>query len=58
MLNYELSNATFEPPNHAFIQNMALHMVDATSGNQVLLEHLMANFYSTHGNQAKVMVEL
>jgi len=58
MLDYELSNATFEPPNHAFIQNMALHIVDATSGNQVFLEYLMADFCSTHGNQAKVVVEL
>jgi hypothetical protein len=37
---------------------MALDMVDATSGNQVLLEHLMANFCFAHGNQAKVVVEL
>jgi hypothetical protein len=58
VLDYELLNATFEPPNHAFTRNMALDMVDATSGNQVLLEHLMANFCFAHGNQAKVVVEL
>jgi hypothetical protein len=50
MLGYELSNATFEPPNHAFIQNMALHIVDATSGNQVFLEHLMADFSYNMGH--------
>jgi hypothetical protein len=37
---------------------MALDMVDVASGNQVLLEHLMADFCHGQGNQAKVVVEL
>jgi hypothetical protein len=37
---------------------MALDMADTTSGNQVLLEHLMVDFCYAHGNQAKVVVEL
>jgi hypothetical protein len=37
---------------------MALDMVDAASGNQVLFEHLMADFHRAQGNQAKVVVEL
>jgi hypothetical protein len=36
---------------------MALDMVDATSGNQVLLEHLMAYFHHAQGNQTKVVAE-
>jgi hypothetical protein len=36
---------------------MALDMVDAVSGNQVFLEHLMADFHHVQGNQAKVVVE-
>ncbi len=56
MLDYELSNATFKPPNCVFTRNVALDMVDATSENQVLLEHLMANFCCAHGNQAEVVV--
>jgi very-short-patch-repair endonuclease len=37
---------------------MTLNMVDATSGNQVLLERLMVDFCCAHDNQAKVVVEL
>jgi hypothetical protein len=37
---------------------MALDMVDAISGNQVLLEHLMANFHCAQGIQAKVAAKL
>ncbi len=37
---------------------MALDMVDAVSGNQVFLEHLMADFHHAQGYQAKVVVEL
>jgi hypothetical protein len=40
------------------LRSMALDMVDATNGNQVLLEHLMANFHHAQGNQTKVVVEL
>jgi hypothetical protein len=58
ILDYELSNTTFEPPNHAFTRNMTLNMVDATSGNQVLFEHLTVDFCCAHDNQAKVVVVL
>jgi hypothetical protein len=37
---------------------MALDMVDVASGNQVLLEHLMADFCHAQGNQAKIVAEL
>jgi hypothetical protein len=37
---------------------MALDMVDATSGNQNLLEHLMADFRHAQGNQVKVVAKL
>jgi hypothetical protein len=37
---------------------MALHMVDATNGYQVLLEHLTTNFCCAQGNQTKDVVEL
>jgi hypothetical protein len=40
------------------LQSMALDMVDVTNGNEVLLEHLMANFHCAQGNQTKVVVEL
>jgi hypothetical protein len=39
-------------------QSMALDMVDAASGNQVFLEHLMANFCRAQGNQRKVVAKL
>jgi hypothetical protein len=39
-------------------RSMALDMVDAISGNQVLLEHLMANFHCAQGIQAKVAAKL
>jgi hypothetical protein len=58
MLNYELSNTTFEPPNHAFTRNMTLNMVDVTSGNQILFEHLIVDFCCAHDNQTKVAIEL
>jgi transglutaminase-like putative cysteine protease len=58
MLDYELSNTTFEPPNHACTWNMTLDMVDANSGNQVPFEHLMVDFCRAHDNQTKVVVEL
>jgi hypothetical protein len=37
---------------------MALDMVDVANGNQVFLEHLMANFCHAQDNQAKVVAEL
>jgi hypothetical protein len=37
---------------------MALDMVNVASGNQVLLEHLMANFCHAQGNKTKVVAEL
>jgi len=40
------------------IRSMALDMVDAISGNQILLEHLMADFHHAQGNQAKVVAKL
>ncbi len=38
--------------------SMALDMVDATNGNQVLLEQLMVDFHQAQGNWANVVVEL
>jgi hypothetical protein len=37
---------------------MALDMVHVARGNQVFLEHLMANFCHAQGNQAKVVAKL
>jgi hypothetical protein len=37
---------------------MTLDMVDAISGNQIFLEHLMANFRRAQGNQTKVVAKL
>jgi len=39
-------------------RSLTLDMVEATSGNQVFLEHLMVDFHHAQGNQAKVVVEL
>jgi len=38
--------------------SMALDMVDATNGNQVLFEHLMVDFCCAQGNLTKVVVKL
>jgi hypothetical protein len=40
------------------LRSMALDMVDATSGNQNLFEHLMADFHHAQGNQTKVVAKL
>jgi len=40
------------------LQSMALDMLDATSGNQNLLKHLMADFHHAQSNQAKVVAKL
>jgi hypothetical protein len=37
---------------------MTLDMVDEANGNQILLEHLMANFHCAQGNQTKVVAKL
>jgi hypothetical protein len=37
---------------------MTLDILDETNGNQILLEHLMANFPCGQGNQAKVVAKL
>ncbi len=37
---------------------MTLDMVDEANGNQIFLEHLMADFCRAQGNQTKVVAKL
>jgi hypothetical protein len=37
---------------------MALDMVDATNGNQIIFQHLMKVFCYAQGNQTKVVAKL